>query len=47
MKKLGALVESMSFVEREELKPMLDAIQDIHDDTLMAIMEGQKKKGKK
>jgi hypothetical protein len=46
LKKLGALVESMAFQEREELKPMLDAIQKIHDDTLMAIMEGRKK-GKK
>ena len=46
LKKLGSLVESMSFQEREELKPMLDALQKIHDDTLMAIMEGQKKKGK-
>jgi hypothetical protein len=43
---LGALAESMSFQEREELKPMLDTIQKIHDDTLMAIMEGRKK-GKK
>lgn len=47
LKKLGDLVESRSFQEREELKPMLDRLQKIHDDTLMAIMEGQKKKGKK
>jgi len=47
LKKLGNLVDSMSFQEREELKPLLDALQKIHDDTLMAIMEGQKKKGKK
>ena len=47
LKKLGNLVESMSFQEREDSKPMLDRVQTIHDDTLMAIMEGQKKKGKK
>jgi hypothetical protein len=44
LKKLGALVESMSFQEREELKPMLDTLYKIHDDTLMAIMEGKKRK---
>jgi uncharacterized protein (DUF1800 family) len=47
LKKLGALVANMSFEEREELKPMLETLQKIHDDTLMAIMEGQKKKEKK
>lgn len=47
LKKLEGLVASMSFEEREELKPMLGALHKIHDDTLMAIMEGQKKKGKK
>jgi hypothetical protein len=46
LKKLGALVESMSFQEREELTPLVDALRKIHDDTLMGIMEG-KKKGKK
>ncbi len=47
LKKLGGLVESMSFQERKELKPLVDALQKIHDDTLMAIMEGQNKKGKR
>lgn len=47
LKKLGGLVESMSFQEREDLKPLLGALHKIHDDTLTAIMEGQKKKGKK
>jgi hypothetical protein len=46
LKRLGALVDGMSFQEREQLKPMMDALQKIHDDTLMAIMEG-KQKGKK
>ena len=46
LKRLGALVESMSFQERAELKPMVDRLQGIHDDTLMAIMEGRKQ-GKK
>jgi uncharacterized protein (DUF1800 family) len=46
LKKLGALVASMSFEEREELKPMQEALAKIHDETLMAIMEGRKK-GKK
>lgn len=46
LKGLETLVASMSYPEREELKPMLDALQKIHDDTLMAVMEG-KKKGKK
>jgi uncharacterized protein (DUF1800 family) len=47
LKKLGALVANMSFEEREELKPMLETLHKIHDETLMAIMEGQKKKEKK
>jgi hypothetical protein len=47
LKKLGALVGSMSFQEREELTPMVDALHKIHDDTLMAIMEGKKKAVKK
>jgi uncharacterized protein (DUF1800 family) len=46
LKGLETLVESMSYPEREELKSMLHALRKIHDDTLMAIMEG-KKKGKK
>jgi hypothetical protein len=46
LKKLEALVESMLFQEREELKPLIDTLHKIHDDTLMAIMEGRKK-GKK
>jgi hypothetical protein len=46
LKGLETLVASMSYPEREELKPMLVALQKIHDDTLMAVMEG-KKKGKK
>jgi uncharacterized protein (DUF1800 family) len=47
LKKLGSLVESMSFQEREVLKPLVDELQKIHDDTLMAVMEGRKKEGAK
>jgi hypothetical protein len=47
LKKLGVLVESMSFQEREELKPLLDTLNQIQEDTLMAIMEGKKKAEKK
>ena len=43
LKKLGSLVESMSFQEREVLKPLVDELQKIHEDTLMAVMEGRKK----
>jgi len=47
LKKLGSLIESMSFQEREVLKPLVDELQKIHDDTLMAVMEGRKKEGTK
>jgi hypothetical protein len=47
LKKLGSLVESMSFQEREALKPLVDELQEIHEDTLMAVMEGRKKEGTK
>jgi hypothetical protein len=47
LKRLGSLVESMSFQEREVLKPMVDELQEIHEDTLMAVMEGRKKEGTK
>ena len=47
LKRLGSLVESMSFQEREVLKPLVDELQEIHEDTLMAVMEGRKKEGTK
>jgi hypothetical protein len=47
LKKLGSLVESMSFQDREGVKPLVDELQKIHDDTLMAVMEGRKKEGAK
>ena len=43
LKKLGTLVENMSFQDRENMKPMLETLSKIHEDTLMAIMEGKKK----
>ena len=46
LKTLGDFLQRMAFEEREQLQPLVDHLQRVHDEVLESVMSPPKRKGK-